>query len=96
MLSSWAGRRHRARGRCGSPALANANCLKCHADITSANTLANHYHIYLAGWQQAGRHGRWVCKLSCGARDRGRGERPLCNAGHSPPVCEQCHTAAAP
>ena len=78
-----------------SQPLGDDHCLKCHAAVVTANTPANHFHFYLAAWQQTPLGQTQTCMTCHPAHVTGaNAKRPFAAQSASEPVCADCHAAA--
>ena len=75
--------------------MGDSACLKCHAEVTQAQTSANHYHYFLAQWKRLAPEGAGAC-VGCHAAHptEGDSQRGFLSAGNASLVCEQCHALA--
>lgn len=88
-----------ASGHYQSPAvlrgsLASANCLKCHAEVTTDNTPANHFHYYLAQWQASDPQAATCATCHQGHTTGGSGSEHFLQDVVTDGVCQQCHATA--
>lgn len=83
-------------GRATQPAvhtrpIDDANCLKCHADVTTQQDFNNHFHVFLPRWQ--GRDKNAATCVSCHQSHHTDGEEQLkfLNRATTVNVCQSCH-----
>ncbi len=71
----------------------DANCLKCHQDVTQQRSFNNHFHVFLARWQTLDKNAA-TC-VSCHQSHQTNGEAQLAylNRDHTVTVCQSCHQA---
>lgn len=74
--------------------LDDANCLKCHAEVTATNEPARHYHFYLAGWLQAQPDAGGCASCHLAHVTGGQVETDFVHEVSTQIVCEQCHASA--
>ncbi len=76
-------------------AIADANCLKCHGDISDKQTFDNHFHFFLPQWQQiaADRAAHCVDCHTTHPQD-GQSEIAFLNKAHTVKQCDACHRVA--
>ena len=84
-------------GHYSSPAkltvpLADANCLKCHADVGERGAFDNHFHVLLPKWQKADPAHAGTC-VECHAAHTTGGEAREDFLPREPTiaVCQRCH-----
>jgi predicted CXXCH cytochrome family protein len=71
--------------------IGDANCLKCHSEVTLARDQNNHFHYFLARWQAAdGNAGKCI---SChgGHSTDGTADSAFLTESQVTPVCQACH-----
>jgi predicted CXXCH cytochrome family protein len=83
-------------GRAMQPAvhtrpIADANCLKCHAEVTAQRDFNNHFHVFLSRWQAQDKNAA-TC-VSCHQAHHTDGEEQLkfLNRTNTVNVCQSCH-----
>ncbi len=71
----------------------DANCLKCHQDVTQQRTFNNHFHVFLSRWQALDKNAA-TC-VSCHQSHHTNGEVQLAflNRVDTTQVCQGCHQA---
>jgi len=69
----------------------DANCLKCHADVTTQRDFNNHFHVFLSRWQA--RDPNAATCVSCHQSHHTDGEEQLkfLNRDATVQVCQACH-----
>jgi predicted CXXCH cytochrome family protein len=69
----------------------DANCLKCHADVTAQRDFNNHFHVFLSRWQA--RDPNAATCVSCHQAHHTDGEQQLkfLNRENTVNVCQSCH-----
>jgi predicted CXXCH cytochrome family protein len=69
----------------------DANCLKCHANVTTQQDFNNHFHVFLARWQA--RDPKAATCASCHQAHHTEGEEQLkfLNRDATVQVCQACH-----
>jgi predicted CXXCH cytochrome family protein len=83
-------------GRATQPAvhtrpIEDANCLKCHANVTTQQDFNNHFHVFLSRWQA--RDPNAATCVSCHQSHHTDGEEQLkfLNRDATVQVCQSCH-----
>jgi predicted CXXCH cytochrome family protein len=83
-------------GRATQPAvhtrpIEDANCLKCHAEVTAQRDFNNHFHVLLSRWQAQDKNAA-TC-VSCHQAHHTDGEEQLkfLNRVTTVNVCQSCH-----
>jgi len=72
--------------------IADANCLKCHAEVTTRRGGDNHFHAFLARWQS--RDANAGTCTSCHSSHTTDGDvQQFLNRARTEAVCQDCHTA---
>lgn len=71
----------------------DANCLKCHDQVTQQRDFNNHFHVFLSRWQA--RDTNAATCVSCHQSHHTDGEAQLgfLNRDHTVNVCQSCHQA---
>jgi NapC/NirT cytochrome c family, N-terminal region len=71
----------------------DANCLKCHQQVTQQRDFNNHFHVFLSRWQAMDTNAA-TC-VSCHQSHQTNGEAQLAflNRDHTVSVCQSCHRA---
>ncbi len=71
----------------------DANCLKCHAQVTEQRNFNNHFHVFLSRWQALDPNAA-TC-VSCHQSHNTQGETQLAflNRNDTVQVCQSCHRA---
>jgi predicted CXXCH cytochrome family protein len=71
----------------------DANCLKCHEQITTQRDFNNHFHVFLSRWQARDKNAA-TC-VSCHQSHQTNGESQLAflNRANTVSVCQSCHRA---
>jgi hypothetical protein len=71
----------------------DANCLKCHQQVTQRRDFNNHFHAFLSRWQAMDNNAA-TC-VSCHQSHHTDGEAQLAflNREHTVSVCQSCHQA---
>ncbi len=69
----------------------DANCLKCHQQVTQQRDFNNHFHVFLSRWQAMDSNAA-TC-VSCHQSHQTNGEAQLAflNQEHTVNVCQSCH-----
>jgi hypothetical protein len=69
----------------------DANCLKCHQQVTQRRDFNNHFHVFLPRWQAVDKNAA-TC-VSCHQSHHTDGEAQLAflNRDHTVSVCQSCH-----
>ncbi len=69
----------------------DANCLKCHEQVTQQLEFNNHFHVFLSRWQAVDKNAA-TC-VSCHQSHPTDGEAQLAflNRDHTVSVCQSCH-----
>jgi len=73
--------------------IGDANCLKCHADVSATKDFNRHFHAYLARWQAVDPNAA-TC-VSCHAAHATDGDPALAflQQERAQQVCDSCHQA---
>jgi hypothetical protein len=71
----------------------DANCLKCHQQVTQGRDFNNHFHVFLSRWQA--RDTNAATCVSCHQSHQTNGDAQLAflNRDHTVNVCQSCHRA---
>lgn len=71
--------------------ISDANCLKCHEQITQQLAFNNHFHVFLSRWQA--RDNNAATCVSCHQSHHTDGEAQLAflNRNQTVNVCQSCH-----
>jgi predicted CXXCH cytochrome family protein len=72
--------------------ISDANCLKCHSDVTKKQDFENHFHVFLAQWQAVDPNAA-TC-VSCHQSHDTSGEAGIAylNRDSTTQVCQTCHS----
>lgn len=75
--------------------IADANCLKCHADISDKNSFDNHFHVLLPKWQRLDPAHAATC-AECHASHATGGQQRIAFLQPAPTqaICQRCHEFA--
>jgi len=73
--------------------LADANCLKCHGDISKKQSFQNHFHLFLPQWQKISRRAGACVDCHQGHATDGDASISFLNEKHTVTVCQSCHSA---
>lgn len=74
--------------------IADASCLKCHADITGRQDFNNHFHNFLPRWQAVDPGAATCVSCHSGHTTDGRADLAYLNEGRTRAVCDACHRVA--
>ena len=69
----------------------DANCLKCHADLTQRQDFNNHFHVFLSRWQSVDKNAATCVSCHQGHATDGEAQLAFLNRAHTVQVCQQCH-----
>ncbi len=72
----------------------DANCLKCHANITQKDDFQNHFHVFLVRWQAIDKNAATCVSCHVSHDDSGNEKISFLNQQTTVAVCEACHAAA--
>jgi len=71
----------------------DANCLKCHAQVTTNRGRNNHFHYFLARWQAVDPNAATCVTCHAGHATDGDASIAFLNQQHTEAVCQACHNA---
>jgi predicted CXXCH cytochrome family protein len=71
--------------------IGDENCLKCHAQVVTLRTEANHCHFYLARWQARDPNAAQCVSCHAGHATDGVVELKYLNEQRTVAVCAACH-----
>ena len=71
----------------------DANCLKCHADISQARTFNNHFHYFLPQWQAIDKNAATCVSCHLSHDDTGDVKISFLNQQTTVAVCQRCHSS---
>ena len=71
----------------------DANCLKCHAQVTASRGRSNHFHYFLARWQAVDPNAATCVTCHAGHVTDGDASIAFLNQQHTEAVCQACHNA---
>jgi predicted CXXCH cytochrome family protein len=71
--------------------IADENCVKCHADISAARTMQNHFHFFLPEWQKRDPNAAKCVTCHDGHATDGRQDIAWLNEQRTVAVCQRCH-----
>ncbi|MBI3363267.1 MAG: hypothetical protein HY023_19365 [Chloroflexi bacterium] len=76
-------------------AIADGNCLKCHATVTAKRDFNNHFHVFLAKWQSLDPKNAATC-VECHQSHITDGVAKVAFLKEAPTVavCQRCHAFA--
>lgn len=85
-------------GHYASPAvlkngIPDANCLKCHAEVTVENSPANHFHFYLARWQASDPTAAGCTTCHQAHQTGGQPANDFLQQVVTDGVCQECHAS---
>lgn len=74
--------------------IGDANCLKCHQDVTAqAPEINNHFHVFLFRWQAADPNAAHCVSCHGGHTTEGSADTRFMSDATVRPQCEACHQA---
>ena len=73
--------------------IADANCLKCHADVPSVAGFDSHFHRHLARWQQVDAAAATCASCHTSHTTDGNANIGFLQQQRTLILCNQCHTA---
>jgi hypothetical protein len=84
-------------GRAAQPApltfpIGDANCLKCHQEVTGSRSQNNHFHYFLARWQAIDPKAATCVSCHGGHTTDGTADIMFLNQATAEAVCQACHT----
>jgi len=71
--------------------IADANCLKCHPEVTGQRTRDNHFHGFLARWQAVDPNAATCVSCHVSHTTDGQADLSFINANTAQQVCDACH-----
>lgn len=71
--------------------IGDANCLKCHDQITSVRTMENHFHYFLPRWQQQDPNAAKCTTCHESHTTDGRSDIKWLNEQRTVAQCQNCH-----
>jgi nitrate/TMAO reductase-like tetraheme cytochrome c subunit len=72
----------------------DANCLKCHADVTQKQDFNNHFHVFLSRWQAIDKNAATCVSCHLSHDTSGNIETVFLNEQTTVVVCQKCHSVA--
>lgn len=72
----------------------DANCLKCHADITQRQDFNNHFHVFLSRWQSVDKNAATCVSCHVSHDTTGGIQTVFLNEKTTVAVCQNCHSVA--
>ncbi len=69
------------------------SCVKCHAQVTSRGDFENHFHVFLARWQNQDLKAGTCVSCHGGHSTDGSAREAFLNEPRTRAVCEACHNA---
>jgi Doubled CXXCH motif (Paired_CXXCH_1) len=83
-------------GRATQPAplmfpIGDANCLKCHQDVTGSRSQNNHFHYFLARWQSVDPQAGHCVTCHGGHTTDGTVDILFLNQATTEAICQSCH-----
>lgn len=73
--------------------VSDANCLKCHEQVTQTQNFNEHFHFFLARWQAADPNAATCVSCHAGHATDGRADIAWLNEPHTVAQCQACHNA---
>jgi len=72
--------------------IGDADCLKCHAEVTTNRSFNNHFHLFLSQWQRGDPKNAATC-VECHQAHLTGGQANVAflQEATTIPVCERCH-----
>ena len=75
--------------------IGDANCLKCHADLTTRRDFNNHFHFFLPQWQRLDpKHAATCVECHQAHVTGGQANAAFMTEATVVPVCQRCHAFA--
>jgi hypothetical protein len=71
----------------------DANCLKCHQQITQQRDFNNHFHVFLSRWQARDTNAATCVTCHQSHQTNGEAQLAFLNRDHTVGVCQSCHQA---
>jgi hypothetical protein len=75
--------------------IGDANCLKCHGDVTSTRDFRRHFHAFLPRWQAIDRNAATCVDCHTAHTTDGDPNLGFLQQQHVSQVCDACHRVAA-
>jgi hypothetical protein len=72
----------------------DANCLKCHANITQKQEFNNHFHVFLSQWQANDKNAGTCVSCHLSHDTKGDAKISFLNEKTTVAVCQNCHSKA--
>jgi len=72
----------------------DANCLKCHADISQKQDFNNHFHVFLPEWQKIDKNAATCVSCHLSHDITGNAKISFLNEETTTAVCQKCHSIA--
>jgi hypothetical protein len=72
----------------------DANCLKCHANITQNQDFNNHFHVFLPRWQQVDQNAATCVSCHLSHDTHGDVKISFLNEQTTAAICQKCHAVA--
>ena len=69
----------------------DANCLKCHADLTQRQDFNNHFHMFLSRWQAQDKNAATCVSCHQGHHTDGEASLAFLSRDSTVQVCQRCH-----
>jgi len=70
----------------------DANCVKCHANITQNQDFNNHFHVFLSRWQAIDRNAATCVNCHASHATNGDPKIGFLNEKTTVAVCQKCHS----
>ena len=70
----------------------DANCLKCHANITQKQDFNNHFHVFLSRWQAIDKNAATCVSCHLSHDIKGDSKIGFLNEQTTVAVCQKCHS----
>jgi predicted CXXCH cytochrome family protein len=71
--------------------ISDANCLKCHEQVTASRSRNNHFHYFLARWQAVDTQAATCVSCHGGHATDGSPDIAYLNQTTTEAVCQSCH-----
>jgi nitrate/TMAO reductase-like tetraheme cytochrome c subunit len=72
----------------------DADCTKCHSDISQGRSFNNHFHFFLPQWQQLSDNAATCVDCHRSHTTDGMVQNTFLNEQHTVSICQQCHNFA--
>ncbi|MEP7136167.1 MAG: NapC/NirT family cytochrome c [Chloroflexota bacterium] len=70
----------------------DANCLKCHSNITQKQEFNNHFHVFLPRWQAVDKNAATCVSCHLSHDNTGDAKISFLNEKSTVAICQKCHS----